>query len=194
MKKVGMIFAALAFSCFGGVAQAQNWYAGGFGAMNYTHDGHANGTDLLEYDIGFGLGAMVGMAMSNGFRVEGEISYRANDVDTLNGVAYGADISSLAFMANAYYDFSAQSDMRPHLGLGLGMADATVEIAGVKYNDTVFAAQFIAGIDYKIAPDLAIVADYRFFMTDELGLGGGAGLGGLEYANSSVVAGLRKNF
>lgn len=194
MKKFSVLAGAVAISCLAGTAQAQNWYAGGFGAMNYTHDGYANGTDLMTYKLGFGLGAMAGASFSNGFRLEGEMAYRANDIDTIAGIAVGADITSFAVMGNVLYDFQTQSSVKPHIGGGLGVADATVEIGGVQYSDTVLAAQFIGGIDYKIAPDMAMVIDYRLFMTDELGLGAGSGLGGVEYTNSTISVGLRKSF
>lgn len=194
MKKLATVVGAITLTCLAGAAQAQNWYVGGYGAMNYTHDGNANGTDKMVYDLGFGVGAMVGYAMTNGLRLEGEIAYRANDIDTIDGVAVGADMTSWAFMANALYDINTQSSIRPHIGGGLGVARGTVEWGGLEYSDTVLAAQFIVGVDYLVAPDLALTVDFRHLRTQDLGLGAGAGLGGVEYANSSVSAGLRKSF
>ena len=195
MKKLLTIAgAAIMFSSLAGTAQAQNWYAGGYGAMNYTHDGFANGTDKMTYDLGFGVGATAGYAMANGLRVEGEIAYRLNDVDTLAGAPIGADISSWALMANALYDINTQSNIKPHIGGGLGIANATLESAGIAYSDTVIAAQFIVGVDYNVAPDLALTLDFRHFLTEDLGLGAGGGLGAVEYSNSSISAGLRKRF
>ena len=194
MKKLAIIAGAVTLSCLAGAAQAQNWYVGGYGAMNYTHDGNANGGGNLDYDLGFGLGGIVGYAMANGLRLEGELAFRSNGIDSINGVSTGADMNSLAFMANALYDFNSQSAVRPHIGGGLGVVRGMVETGGVEFNDTVFAAQFIVGVDYKIAPDLALTIDYRQLRTEDLGFGAGAGLGGVEYVNSTFSAGLRKSF
>ncbi|MBE9553101.1 MAG: porin family protein [Proteobacteria bacterium] len=194
MKKLAIIAGAITLSCLAGAAQAQNWYVGGYGAMNYTHDGDANGNENMVYDLGFGVGGMVGYAMPNGLRLEGEIAYRSNDIDTLNGAPIGADMTSWAFMANALYDINTQSSVRPHIGGGLGVVRGTIETGGLEFSDTVLAAQFIVGIDYNVAPDLALTVDFRHLRTQDLGLGAGAGLGGVEYANSMVSAGLRKSF
>jgi opacity protein-like surface antigen len=194
MKKLAVIFGAAAFICLGGAAQAQSFYVGGYGAMNYTHDGNANGVDKIVYDLGYGVGAVGGYAMGNGLRLEGEIAYRSNDVDTIDGVPMGADMTSWALMANALYDFNTESSIRPHIGGGLGIAKGTYANGGLEYSDTVFAAQFIVGVDYMVAPDLALTLDFRHMRTEDLGLGAGAGLGGVEYSNSSLAAGLRKSF
>ena len=65
MKKLAIIAGAITLSCLAGAAQAQNWYVGGYGAMNYTHDGDANGNEKMVYDLGFGVGGMVGYAMAS---------------------------------------------------------------------------------------------------------------------------------
>ena len=194
MKKFTVFIGVCALVSTAGVAQAQNLYAGGYGAMNYTHDGTANGNEKMVYDLGFGVGGFVGYAMPNGLRLEGEIAYRSNGIDTLNGVSVGADMSSWAFMGNAIYQFNTQSAIKPHIGGGLGVARVTIETGGLEYRDTVLAGQFIFGIDYKVASDMALVVDYRHLRTQDLGLGAGAGLGAVEYSNSTVSAGLRKMF
>jgi len=194
MKKFFIAAGVAALVCAAGAAQAQNWYAGGYGAMNYTHDGNANGNEKMVYDLGYGVGGFVGYAMANGLRLEGEIAYRSNGIDTKDGVSIGADMSSWAFMGNVMYEIQTASSLRPHIGGGLGTARATIETGGLEFSDTVLAAQFIVGVDYKVAPDLAIVVDYRHLRTQDLGLGAGSGLGSVEYANSTVSAGLRKTF
>ena len=194
MKKITAMIGAVALSGLAGAAQAQGWYAGGYGAMSYTHDGYANGTDLMTYDIGYGLGGFVGYAMANGFRVEGELAYRSNDIESIAGTAVGMNMSNVALMANVLYDFNMQSSVKPHVGGGLGIATGTVDDAGVEYDSTVVAGQFILGVDYAMAPDLALVADYRLFFTEDMGFGAGVGLGGVEYTNSAVSVGLRKKF
>ena len=194
MNRFVTVVCAAALSCAAGAAQAQGWYAGGYGAMNYTHDGDANGNERVDYELGFGIGGMVGYAMASGLRFEGEIAYRSNGIDSVDGVSVGADISSWAFMGNALYDIKTQSSITPHIGGGVGVVRGAVETGNVSFNDTVLAAQFIIGLDYNVAPDLALTLDYRYLATEDLSLGAGSGLGGVEYANSSVSVGLRKRF
>lgn len=196
MKKVALALGAgaLSLSVIAASAQAEGFYVGGYGAMNYTHDGYANGNDRVTYDLGYGVGGMVGYAMNNGMRFEGELAYRSNDIDTIDGLPVGADLSSWAIMGNALYEFNVQSSVKPHIGGGLGFVRGIFETGPYEFKDTVLAAQFIVGADYYVAPDLALVVDYRHMFTEDLSLGAGAGFGGVEYANSTVSVGLRKTF
>lgn len=194
MKRFAALIGAAMLACTAGAAQAQNWYVGGYGGLNFTHDGDANVNERVTYDIGVGFGGILGYAMGNGLRLEGEIAYRWNDIDTIDGVPSGAELSSWAFMGNALYDINTQTSLTPHIGGGLGIARATVETGGLEFRDTVLAAQFIAGADYNVAPDLTLTVDYRLFFTEDLALGAGGGLGGAEYVNSTISVGLRKSF
>jgi opacity protein-like surface antigen len=192
MKKLAMVVGVVAISCLGGAARAQNFCIGGHGAMNYTHDGSANGAGNMVYDLGFGVAGLAGHALGNGLRLEGEIAYRSNGIDTIDGVSTGADLASWAFMANALYDINTQSSIRPHIGGVLGVARGTVETGNLEFSDTVLAAQCIVGIDYTLAPDLALTLDFRHLRIEDLGLGAGSVLGRVEYANSSVSAGCER--
>lgn len=194
MKNFMMVIGATALSCLAGAAQAQTWYAGGYGGLNLAHDGTVNGTDNVVYDLGFGIGGIAGYNMGNGLRLEGEFAYRANDIETIDGVPVGANVSSTAVMVNALFDIGTQTSFKPHIGGGLGIARGTIESVGLSFTDTALAGQIIFGVDYMMAPDLALLVDYRFFFTEDLGFGAGFGLGGLEYSNSSISAGLRKTF
>lgn len=194
MKKFAVVMGICALVSTAGTAQAQNWYVGGYGAMNYTHDGTANGNENVDYDLGYGVGGWVGYAMANGLRLEGELAYRANDIDSVGGAPFGGDLSTMAVMGNVLYEINVQSSIKPHIGGGLGMVFATVDFGGVEYDDTELGVQFVVGVDYKVAPDLALVVDYRHMITGDFGFGAGAGFGAVEYSNSTVSAGLRKMF
>lgn len=194
MNRILAVFGMAAVMCTPGVAQAQNWYFSGFGAMNYNHDGDANGGGEVEYDLGFGVGGSIGYAMPNGLRLEGEVAYRRNDIDTVGGIPNGGELGTWAFMGNAVYEFNVQSSVKPHIGGGLGVVHGTVDYGGVSFDDTELGAQFIAGVDYNVAPDLALIFDYRYLVTSDFGFGAGAGLAGLEYSTSMISVGLRKRF
>lgn len=177
-------------------ASAQTWYAGGNLGLNYAHDAASSSGNLVTYDLlGFGFGGFVGREMGNNLRAEGEITYRSNDVDTVGAVSSSATVTSLAVMANGFYDFKQVGTVfTPYVGGGVGVASADYTVAGQQYGDTVVAMQLGAGLMFNLSPDLAASVDYRLFGTEDLGLGAGSGLGRLEYINSSVLFGLRKTF
>lgn len=175
---------------------AQTWYAGGHLGLNYGHDATSGSGDLVTYEFfGMGFGAVIGRELDNNLRAEGEITYRSNEVDTVGVAASSATVTSLAVMANGFYDFKqAGSGFIPYVGGGVGVASADYTAGGQRYSDTVVAMQLGAGVTFNLSPDLAASVDYRLFGTEDLGLGAGSGLGKLEYINSSVFLGLRKSF
>lgn len=177
-------------------ASAQTWYAGGHLGLNYAHDAASSSGNLVTYDLfGLGMGVFVGREMGNNLRAEGEITYRSNDVDTVGAVSTSASVTSLAVMANGFYDFKqVGAGFTPYVGIGVGVANADYTAGGQQYTDTVVAMQLAAGLMFDLSPDLTASVDYRLFGTEDLGLGAGSGLGRLEYVNSSVLFGLRKSF
>lgn len=195
MKKFTGLIAAAAVFTLAGTAGAETWYAGAYGGLNYAHDGDVNGAGTnATYDLGFAVGGYAGLYVNKNIRLEGELAYRSNDIDTIGGIGVGGEVASLAIMINALYEFDTTSGFRPHVGGGLGFADADYTLGALEYGDTVLAAQLIAGVGIEIAPALDLTVDYRLFFTDDLGIGGGAGLGAVEYTNSTFLVGLRKSF
>jgi len=172
-------------------AGAETWYAGAFGGANYTHDGSVNaaGTNA-EYDFGLGIGGYVGFFVQPNVRLEAELSYRANDIDTIGGVGNGGEVQTTALMANVLFDFELKSEIEPYLGAGLGVADIDYSIV----DDKVLALQLIAGAGIRIAPTAQLTVDYRLFLTENLEAGGAIGFGDIEYVNSAVMVGIRKTF
>ncbi len=175
-------------------AAAETWYIGGLGGFNYTHEGAVNGSGLeAEYDWGFVLGGYAGIYVKDNLRLEGELSYRTNDLDNAGGVTSG-DVDTLALMANVFFDFKLESNIEPYLGAGLGIAEADYTISGIQYGDTVLALQLIGGAGIEIAPATQLTLDYRLFLTDELRVGSGAGFGRVDYTNSAFTVGIRRAF
>jgi len=195
MRKSIGVLAAVTVVLVAPAADAETWYAGGFGGLNYTHDGAVNGSGIsASYDLGFAAGGYAGFYVKENIRLEGELSYRANDLDTRGGVAIAGEAEALALMLNAFFDFKLESIVEPYLGAGIGIADVDYRIGGLQYDDTVLAIQMVAGAGIEIAPATQLTVDYRLFMTDDLKVGGGVGFGSVEYTNSAVMVGLRKSF
>lgn len=172
-----------------------------------------------EFDGGFGLGVAVGTEIprwSNdkiGTRVELELSYRDNDVDSVDFSGNGpgseanisGDVSQTSLFANVLFDFKQNSAWTPYAGFGIGAAYSDLDFAygpGVALDDsdTNFAAQLIAGVAYDINATTAFTVDARysraFDVSSERLAPNGASTGTVEddLDTFSVNFGLRYSF
>lgn len=174
----------------------------------------APGTVSTAFDGGYGLGAAFGKRLGagsdrNSWRVEGELAYRSNDVDShsLGGASLpGATgkFTSTAVMANVLIDFNAASTFSPYLGGGLGLANVSADGFGVAAipsvvdgDDTVLAYQLIAGAGWDVSPKTELFAEYRYFATDDLNVTTSAATGSLatdlSYKSNNIFVGVRFN-
>ena len=172
---------------FGGAAAAEGLYAGVGGGFFLPQDSDVKGEATAAFptpvdataksDRGLTFSGAVGYRLADGLRIEGELSYRKTDFDTLNvrepgGLAVllpqGAptsllrgsrelegDLRLLTLMANLYYDFDLGLDFEPYVGGGIGLSRVSVKASVADRttaddNDTVMAYQFGAGLGYKI--------------------------------------------
>ena len=140
----------------------------------------------VNWDAGIAVLGNIGWGFGNGLRLEGEVSYRQNDVNTITGFGalgprltnVGGQQQSMGLMVNTLYDFQIPSSpwVVPYLGVGLGVAWNNWSSTRTRYvpadlqvnlsnTTTAFAYQFIAGAAFPIGsvPGLAITAEYRFF-------------------------------
>jgi opacity protein-like surface antigen len=197
-------------------AAANGFYVAANAGANFLSDSDASepgATGTFEFDTGFAFSGAVGYAQGP-WRAELDITYRENDFDsaTVTATIFGStitasgqlegDASSLAFMANAYYDIDTGSPVKPYLGLGLGVARVDVNdlriagssLAPVDADDTVFAFQVTAGASYEINPNLDLTLHYRYFRTADPEFDSGGVTTEAEYRNHSVMAGVRYRF
>lgn len=176
----------------------------------------APGSISTELDDGWGFGAALGTRLgdrgaASHWRVEGELTYRSNDVDShsLNGGAPlpGAtgELESTAIMLNALYDFGTGGALVPYAGGGIGLAMVDAKNFGVAAipvvlddDDTVLAYQLIAGAGYKLSPGTELFAEYRWFATDSPDIRTSAATGAvdtsIDYETSNIMVGARFNF
>lgn len=215
MKHISFISLVLAVACGCGHAHAQDaadWrqglYVKGAGAVNVMRDhdfNTASGQIDTDMDTGYGISGAVGYDYGQ-VRAEVEMAYRQNDVSshTLAGTGAlanpGGDVSSLAVMVNGYYDFDTQSPLTPYVGAGIGVANvdfqdyasgATNAMSG---DDTTFAYQAIAGLEYEFVDHLSALVEYRYFATSDIDVD--STLGGnlstdTSYGNHSFLLGLK---
>ena len=130
----------------------------------------------LEYKPGYAVNLAGGYNFGM-FRVEGEIGYQKNDMDTASECIRGAcvsgnisssDITALSFLINGYFDFVNSSRFTPYISGGFGMANLDYKIENWSDYDSVFAYQVGAGVAFAINKHFTIDLKYRFFATEEL--------------------------
>jgi opacity protein-like surface antigen len=170
--------------------------------------------DLLTTHTGFGIGAALGRRLPYNLRLEAELGYRRNGLDQLIDQSdfLGTNrretdpgtISSVAYMANLWYDFDLAEKWKPYIGFGLGAATRFIDCGSIdcdlsniitetSYDYTDFAFQFGLGVAYALNEDTQITLDYRGFgmvvIIDVLGLGGS-----FDYLTQNVNIGVRRSF
>ena len=154
-----------------------------------------------SYSTGLSLSGVVGYAFTSGLRLEGEVNYRQADMDKLSAGGASADIScdvsSVAVMANAYYDFRNSSSFTPYLGFGVGFAniDAGKGTGGgfllwESDDDTVFAYQLAVGAGIDLSRQLTLDLGYRYFTTQDPEFE----LVKADYSSHNLMVGLRYRF
>lgn len=195
--RAAMIAALL--SSAASVAHAEGWYSRA--DVGYSTDGalEVNGTDLdLENNWSGHLGA--GYAFGNGFRLEGELGYRNNDFEDLDGEA-----TSTSLMANLFYDFRRDQRMRPYVGVGVGAAKVEAEgaVGPISFDDddTVVAYQGLIGVAFDVTDRLDIDVGYRYFVAPDVGVSGIFSGEGEEpfsfdgdYEHQAITVGLRYSY
>lgn len=190
---------AIAVAASGANAEASQFYVSIFGGGNWVEDDSAHlsinaGSTTFalseDPDAGYVYGGAIGMNLGQyvkGFRAEVEVSFRANDINgtfqsqtslaNTSGVI-DADTSTLAVMANVWYDINIDPVIRPYVGGGIGWARvaangtlyATTPTTGVRFDDDSngFAWQIGAGVNFVVTEDAVFSVGYRYFDGPEI--------------------------
>jgi OOP family OmpA-OmpF porin len=207
--RTGLIAAALLCSASTAAfaQQTSGLYLGLGAGANFARDADISGAGInteASYDTGWaGIGS-VGYGFGNGLRLELEVGYRDNDVDSLSGQTGGGGSTNVwSGMLNLLYDIPTGTAFTPYLGVGGGYArvkaDGIAPVAAgnvtVDDSDNVFAYQGIVGVAYGITPNLKVALDYRYFGTQdpEFGASNGTSVDS-EYSTHTVLIGLRWEF
>ena len=209
----------LSISASTATAQSGGWYFSVFGGANFLEDtdfGIAGGTITNDYDTGFLVGGAVGYDFGAitggpfGVRVEGELSFRENDIDehSINGApgvpGSDGDTSAFAGMVNLLLDFDVTSGFSIYGGGGIGAANVDFDdhsipgLVAMNDDDTRFAYQLIGGIGYEISPNWVVDVQYRYFRVDNVDLTSTVATGAVgsstDYESHSVLGGIRWRF
>ncbi|MBW2483983.1 MAG: porin family protein [Deltaproteobacteria bacterium] len=161
------------------------------------------GSVELEYDTSFTVGGAIGYMVEN-YRLEGEVAYQNNEVDSIEGFSLPLDlgigilnsmeVSVLTFLANGYYDFDTGSAFTPLITAGLGFAriegEMTVDGLSGDEDDTVFAYQLGVGAGYAVSETVSLDCKYRYLGTADPDFDGVE----IEVASHNITVGIRVAF
>lgn len=212
LKKTLAVAALLAGTT--GVANAtEGWY--GRADVGYSFDGETDlgtttgpypwGDSTLEHDWSQHLG--LGYAFSNGFRLEGELGHRFNQIEPTPTIDGGGDIHAWSAMANLFYDFNRGGRLEPYIGVGVGAA--RINLGAVDHQppptytadgeDTVLAYQGLVGFAVGLGEQWDLDIGYRYFVADSaeydsLENVAPAETGESDYEHQALTVGLRYQF
>lgn len=145
-------------------------YVGLIGGANWLDNHHAK-HEHLKLNVGYLAGGSVGYAFGNGFRLEGEVSYRHNGLKhrTENSLAevqhHHTRLHSWTYMVNGFYDIDLDSDFTLYLGIGIGYLNQSFNFKnfpGIKIHSDGLAWQAIGGVSYAIDAKTSIAVEYRY--------------------------------
>jgi outer membrane protein OmpA-like peptidoglycan-associated protein len=175
----------------------------------YSASGSLSTTNSFSWESGYIVSGAVGYDFGRNWRVEFEVAYRDNDVDTFFSsgtgpyTASGADLWQLSQMVNVLYDFDLGGNFSAAVGAGVG-GNLVVFNPGCSGNfegqncnqetdDYVVAGQLIAQAAYQFADRWHAVLDYRYMLSDDAEV---VNLSDrerwdIESSNHSVLLGLR---
>jgi opacity protein-like surface antigen len=157
------------------VASAQEMVLRGFGGVSLPQDAELSyyGYDAeISAETGFVVGGALGVAVGD-FVLEGELAYRAADLDELTVLGYGydltdSDIGVTSLMANAWYEFPTEGNFGIYAGGGIGIANSDLTFLGYEGDSEDFAWQLGAGAHFKSDAGFSYGIAYRYFNVPEI--------------------------
>ena len=136
-----------------------------------TYGGGALPNRSVGFQPGWAIEGALGWTVTEGKRVELEISHRSNNVKIVTpGSSPGGSETATTFMVNGYLDVPTGTSVTPYFGAGIGGAMLHQKIAAdgttlTDSNSNAFAYQFIGGLGVALAPSLTLTLDYRYLAT-----------------------------
>ena len=166
---------------------AQQYYMDLHVGYNIVDDGDLefNPDIPTSYEHRPAFGGAFGHLGQNGLRIEGELSWRGNDVDKVAGASDAGRLTSLNLMINALYELQIggagayglgpTTPLRPYIGIGGGGARYTLDIipdlaAAPAVDDKTYALAYqgIIGLGIEIAEHAMLTFDYRYVVSENV--------------------------
>ena len=184
-------------------AQTSRLYFAGYlglttsGDQEFTESSIPRSGDIETKNANSFAGAL-GVRLSRQFRIEGEISYSAADMDRMDINNVGSfemagELTTWTALINAYYDFDVDWDLQPFIGAGLGISwhegdinDLSGLALDTADDTTRLTWQMGGGLKYRVGPDLAFSGAYRYLGSTDLDFG----TYNIDYNNHEIRIGL----
>ena len=146
---------------------------GGYvGGTDYSYDvgSSPRGRVTTDLDSGYSISGAVGARYSPNVRAEVAVAYRTqegqSDARTAGGTRIQlnpeAKLDAISLDLNGYYDFPTGGTIRPYVGAGVGVAQASIDDAVIDDSTTVLNLQAMAGISAEISPRTNLFAEARY--------------------------------
>lgn len=184
-------------------AEAGPFYVGVFGGYTFGSDATWTFPFFASIDADvqetWTLGAKVGYIPPS-FKyiaVELEYFYLHPDIDRSGSsvVTVEGDATAHNFMLNCLFRYP-EGRFHPYIGFGLGFSSVnvsgtttTIGTSPLDANDTAFAYQFLAGINFEINRNWSADLTYRWFSTDPDVNGGD-----IDYTTNLITIGINYHF
>lgn len=204
------IFGIVALAALGLTAGAvdafsQTYYAGVRGGYDYPYESDLRANGISGRDASLdstGIAAAAfGFEWVDGWRVEGELSWRRSDFDKIdNAPVTAGDAETYAAMLNMYYGMRAKATVNPYLGGGIGIGRLSVgdlSVGGATVDDSgeALAWQGIAGVDFALSEAWRLSLEYRYFVMRRVMLADSLGMPfKVDYRSSAALLGIRVGF
>lgn len=208
------ILTGLAVQLAPGTALAQQYYLSLHVGYNMVDEGDLEfGPDVAaSYEDRPAFGGAFGYIGQGGLRIEGELSWRGNDLDTVAGSNDAGRLTSLNLMINALYEIqiggggayglAPTSPLRPYFGIGAGGGQYTLEAipslaAAPVIDDQAYALAYqgIIGLGFEIAERAMLTFDYRYLVAENIKLADATATPfEIDAAQSTFMLGLRAMF
>jgi OmpA-OmpF porin, OOP family len=183
---------------------------GGGGAWPAAPGGYAQslGPTTSNVSTGFIVGGAAGYK-ANAWRGELELEYLQVGVKSISFLNSGTTInttgsqSNLAGMVNGYYDIATGTPFVPYVGLGVGIADLSMNGVNnaasghtiLNTSTVTFALQGMVGVQYLINEKWSAGAEFRYFKTPDGWFVNGDGLqSSVENAQYNLLVGVSYHF
>ena len=188
-------------------ALADGWYVGADTGLNLVPAQKyktAAGKQKVSTDPGFGLLGNAGYDFGS-IRLEGEMGWRYNGINKVNGSGGDGNFQPADLMVNALYDFHNSTAWTPYVGVGVGGVDTfanKVRNSTTLTNDSdiAFAYQGIAGLSYALNSNLSVNGEYRYMRTLDNSFNSDTGSNGMAgdvkgpYQAHSILVGFTYKF
>lgn len=157
-------------------AEEPGWFASAGIGVTYAVNNSVDGA-IFDYDMGIPSASLtLGYRFGNDLEIHFEGAFNSNDLEIL--VIEGTEVESgtndrvatKSLMGTLVYRFDLGHPLRPHLGIGVGLArvhyrtsSAKSSIEFLNDNATTKAVQAIAGFAIELTPKLGFTVNYQFW-------------------------------